>query len=218
MKKYDGQSRSYAASLGRHYQVIAYSPAPNQFATIFLDITDHRMAEEALRESEEMLRLVATHSPDNIFLQDLDLRYVWMINPVLPFTVEQSVGKTDGELLGQEGARPLTETKRKVIETGVGARIEQSLIIGGRQGYFEAVYEPWRDSEDRVVGLFGYVRDITERKLLEQKLRRAQRMEAAGRVAGLVAHDFNNLLSPLVSYPEILKTELPEGHLVGHST
>ena len=52
--------------------------------------------------------------------------------------------------------------------------------------------------------------DLTERKLLEAQLQRAQKMEAIGALAGGVAHDLNNILSGLVSYPELLLMEVPE--------
>ncbi|MDO8672066.1 MAG: PAS domain S-box protein [Dehalococcoidia bacterium] len=55
-------------------------------------------------------------------------------------------------------------------------------------------------------------RDMTERKQAEEELRRVQRLEMAGRIAGQVAHDFNNLLSPLTAYPKLIKLNLPKGH------
>lgn len=54
-------------------------------------------------------------------------------------------------------------------------------------------------------------RDITEQKKLKEKLAQSQKMEAIGLLAGGVAHDLNNILSGIVSYPDIILTQLPEG-------
>ena len=64
----------------------------------------------------------------------------------------------------------------------------------------------------------GFFTDVTarraaeaERKELENRLHRSEKMEAIGLLAGGVAHDLNNILSGLVSYPELLLMDLPEG-------
>ena len=62
--------------------------------------------------------------------------------------------------------------------------------------------------EDKVVGTQGVIRDVTERRRLQDKLNRAQKMEAMGLMAGGVAHDLNNILSGIVSYPELLLVDL----------
>jgi len=55
----------------------------------------------------------------------------------------------------------------------------------------------------------GIVRDITERKKMEERIQQAQKMESIGDLAGGIAHDFNNLLSPIIGLSELTLEDLP---------
>ena len=87
----------------------------------------------------------------------------------------------------------------------------------GKVRWVEDTTQIRRDSKGEVAHLQGIVQDITERRLseeerknLETKLQRAQKMESIGLMAGGVAHDLNNMLSAFVSLPELILMDIPE--------
>ncbi len=168
-----------------------------------IDIGDRRRWESALRESEERLQLVTRNSPDLLFQQDRNQRYIWASRTFdgLAASIE---GKTDRDLFAQDEADRLGEVKRRVLATGRGERGEFELTLDGRRRFLEVVFEPWRDAEERIAGILGYVRDVTERRQWEEQLNR-ERERAEARVRE--AEESRRIL-------EAIMDQTPEGLLV----
>jgi PAS domain S-box-containing protein len=143
--------------------------------------------QQALRLSEERLRVSLQASPAVVFNQDLQLRYTWIHNPKQPFIAEQVLGKTDFDLLPRADAEQLTILKRRVIETGAGVRTIVRTTIGPEALYYDLTVEPLRDEAGRMVGITCATWEVTDQHCAEENQRF---LAAAG--AGLLSASLNH--------------------------
>ena len=133
----------------------------------FVDITTSKKLRDALRVSEERLRVALNTSPISVFNQNVNLRYTWIHNPPFGFTAEQTIGKTDADRLPEQEAAKLTAIKRRVLESGKGARQNVWITLEGKTFVYDLTVEPLRDDAGAVIGVTCAALDITERKSRE---------------------------------------------------
>ena len=161
---------TYATVVDRAYVVRDARGEPVRVIGSMMDVTQHRHAEEALRTSEAELRALLAAMTDVILVLDAEGRYLSIAptNPSLLYRPsDELVGRTLHEVMPLEQADVFLEHIRRALETQRPVDTEYSLRIGGQEVWFAGTVSPMQ--EDSVI----YVaRDITERKRVEEEVRR----------------------------------------------
>jgi diguanylate cyclase (GGDEF)-like protein/PAS domain S-box-containing protein len=137
--------------------------------SVIHDITERKLAEEALRKSEAELRALFASMHDVVLVIDSQgvYREIAPTNPgMLVEAPEELLGKTLQDVFRPEQAQIFLDVIRQVLKSGQTAQIEYDLLIGGRSMWFQASISPM--AEDRTLWV---AHDITRRKHMEQEIR-----------------------------------------------
>ena len=176
------------------------------FYEVQLELTERKRAEEALRESEERYRTAIENSNDGVAIIKDD-RYVY-VNQRLS---EMISCESPSELVGRSIETVLHPEDRDWVRSliikrqkggPVPARYECRIMGKDGETVFVEVSATQTTFRGEPVNL-AYIRDISDRKVMENQLRQAQKMEAIGTLAGGIAHDFNNILTSVIGYTEL---------------
>ncbi|MDD4357868.1 MAG: PAS domain S-box protein, partial [Smithellaceae bacterium] len=206
---------------------------PFEILGVTRDISERKKAEEALRESEKLYRMIVENMSDAIATLDLNLQYTYQspsIERITGYSLEELKNLTARERLTPE-SRVMVEkilaealnydSRKKPRRFGTQTMEVEAYHKDGGTIWLEITANFTRDENGEATGILITSKDISERRKtaqekdkLEKQLVQAQKMETIGRLAGGIAHDFNNMLSVILGYADLAKLRLSDNHPV----
>ena len=204
---------------------MAIKPTYEELEQRIKELESHlEQMEETLRVSVERNRLATSAAKVGV--------WDWNIKTgdfYLDPNIKAILGYTDDEIpndveiwvkyVHPEDSKPVIEAAQACLDGKTSEYIFEHRMLhkDGSIRWILVRGKAIRDESGNAVRLIGTDADITDRKQVEEALRKSEekiarykKMESLGLLAGGVAHDLNNILSGIVSYPELLLLELPE--------
>jgi len=203
---------SFFEDLGKHYNVSVFCLGDGKTASVFFDITERKRAEEALRSSEGRFRELFQQMNTGVMVYEV----VGDAEDFVIKDVNRAGEKIDAVRKRDVVGRPVRDVFPGVVEFGILDVFARVWRTGKPERRSTALYTDerisgWRENyvyrlpSGEIVSLFD---DVTERRIMENKILAKQRMEAIGTLAGGIANDFSNLLGLMTGYTSALMEHL----------
>lgn len=183
------------------------------------DITEQRKAQK----SRLRLMRAIEHAADGIAIVNTDGAAEYVNPSFVAITGAQDadiIGSSIFDYIAQGGPGQSANMQLSVLAKAAKGPYQTRMLDNdehGRDKNLEMTISPIREKNQLVSGFVVVLRDVTDMRQLENKLRQSQKMEAIGTLAGGIAHDFNNILGSIIGYTELAAWDMdPESKQKRH--
>jgi len=173
------------------------------------EINERNRADESVRR----LAAIVENSNDAIISKTLN-GIITSWNPeaekMFGYTASEIIGKPIQTLIPPDRLDEESEILAGFARGDLVRRLETvRMRKDGQRLDVSATISAIKDPDGKIVGASKIVRDITDRKRMEDRLFQSQKMETVGKLAGGVAHEFNSILTAIIGQSELLLSDLP---------
>jgi PAS domain S-box-containing protein len=203
---------------GLAVEVVLHLMPRGGFHGVLRDVTDQKLADEALARDRHLSRTLIETIPDRIYVKDAEARFI--LNNIAHLralgarTQDDARGKTDFDFRPAEVAAQCMADDQQVLQTGqpLRNREEATVLPDGSRVWTLVTKVPLRNADGKIVGLVGISRDITEHKEAAEKVQRyAARLEASNRdlqdFAHVASHDLQEPLRKIQAFGDRLRAK-----------
>jgi len=166
-----------------------------------------------LRESEERLKSIFAASPDAITVTDLTGKIIDCTEQALRLYGSTSkndlIGRNAFEFIAERDRRRAMDNRKTTLEQGLVRNAEYNSLRKDNSEYpVELSASVLREANGQPIGFVAVLKDISERKRMQQQLLKAERLAAIGEVAAMVGHDLRNPLTGIAGAAYFLRNKL----------
>ena len=181
------------------------------------EVGEREAAQAAHRDSEARYQAIFANTADLLSVIDVlpdGVFHMAEVNPayerVTGLTTAQVRGVDLRRMAAEPDANALVAQLQRVVASGKPAFTRDRVDLPSGRRVWESILAPLRNDAGRIDRILISSRDVTDREQSQERLRRAQRMEAVGHLTGGVAHDFNNILQVIRGNLELIAAKVKD--------